>query len=84
MRKSKNNWYNGNLNTMTWFRQFGQFISPFRVYLVLCKNLNLYLPILKVLGKFVLLQIAKRWTNNLAIWSHWQEPILYNIVLLHP
>ena len=35
-----------------------------------------------LLGKIWLLQMAKYWTNILAIWSHWFKPIFNNYMIL--
>ena len=57
------------------FHHFGKISKALdnfvRVYFVFGKKINLGTkPNLMLLGKFLLLFLAKYWTNTLAIWSH--------------
>ena len=61
--------------------RFGKILPLSQTFKRLWQNINaLYsiwqnveptLAVFMLLGKFSLLKIAKYWTNNLAIWSHW-------------
>ena len=48
-------------------------VGHFFRFFAFAESFSLFWPIFLFLGKFSLLQMAKYWTNNLTIWSHWSE-----------